>query len=173
MSETIACRLCGRDFVPQWAGVQAYCTSCRNRAAKKAAKKHRLRCKECGKSFTSASLAVRYCSDPCRKNGYRTSTDLVNNRHPAHGEIVACRVCGKAFKAERGRGKLRVHCSEKCRAEGRRIRNREDMRKYLADPERRAVQRARMNAIVIRRRAEKKGRGGQPSTQGTSSRRPS
>ena len=108
MSKTSLCRQCGRAFTPYRRGVQLYCNPCRGKAAKEATKKRRIRCKECGKSFTSANLAVRYCSDPCRKKGYRIGTGTTTRLHPAHGEAVVCRVCGKSFKAERGHGKLRV-----------------------------------------------------------------
>ena len=152
MSETSVCRQCGRDFAPYRPGVQLYCNTCRNKAAKEATREHRRRCKECGKAFRTRSRAVRYCSDPCRKKGYRSTGPVKYHRMP-HGAAAKCRICGKTFKVGMGRGRLRVYCSEKCRDEGTRIRNRMDMRKYLADPEKHAIQRARMRAIRARAHA--------------------
>lgn len=151
------CRNCGGDFEPYRRGVQQYCTPCRNRAAKEATKTRRIRCKECGKRFTTAHRTVRYCSAPCRKIGYDRVRSAARNRpHRLLSGTADCRICGKAFKIGRGHGKRRVFCSDKCRAEGRKIRNREDMRKYLSDPKKRAIQRARSNLAITRQRARDK-----------------
>ena len=151
------CLNCGRDFDPYKRGVQRYCTPCRNRAAKEATKTLLVLCKECGRPFKTAHRSVRYCSDPCRRVGYeRVRSDARRRPRRLLSGTVNCRICGKKFKVGIGHGKRRVFCSDKCRAEGKKIRNREDMRKYLADPKRRAIQRARISLAITRQRAKDK-----------------
>lgn len=151
---TVACRDCGRGFVPYRRGVQKYCTPCRDRAAGEAARVLRIRCKECGKPFATANRSVRYCSGTCKKAGYGR-VRAANRKRPLRRleGTSDCRVCGRTFEIGIGHGKRRVYCSDACGAEGRKTRNREDMRKYLADPKRRAIQRARTKVAVDRRRA--------------------
>ena len=68
-----------------------------------------------------------------------------------------CKACGKRFSAPRRSAR---YCSDGCRADGARRRNREHQRKYLADPEKRALTAARNRAIAAARAARK--RGGRP-----------
>ena len=151
------CLNCGRDFDPYKRGVQLYCSPCRNRAAKEATKTMSIRCKECRRPFKTTHRSVRYCSDPCRMAGYeRVRSDARRRPRRLLSGTVNCRICGKKFKIGIGHGKRRVFCSDECRAEGKKIRNREDMRKYLSDPKRRAIQRARTNMAVTRQRARDK-----------------
>ena len=73
-----------------------------------------------------------------------------------------CRVCTREFAPDRGPGKPRAYCSDGCRAEGRRALSREAMRRYRADPEKRAIQAMRKSAAAAaaRRAAAEKGGGG-------------
>ena len=68
-----------------------------------------------------------------------------------------CKVCGKAFATKLRSAK---YCSDACRAEATRRYNRECMRRYLADPEKRAIILARTRAAAAARRARE--RGGHP-----------
>lgn len=156
MSTTAACQRCGRHFTPHRPGVQINCTPCKNWAAKEAIKTLHIKCKECRKPFTTASRAVRYCSEPCRTRRRRRSNDSQKRSYHTRTSTVKCRICGKSFKTGRGHGTRRVFCSDECRAAGRKILNRECQRKYLADPERRAIHRERTYAAAARRRAREK-----------------
>ena len=163
----IQCRECGREFAAPHQAVR-YCSDpCR----KKGYARHKnsiarrptrsrggaAKCRACGKEFAAPTRSVRYCSDPCRKDGYARHRARWQPRPARKGETLECRACGRAFESDRGPGRLRVYCSAECRAEGERAYIREYMRRYLADPERRAVQAARVRASAARRRAGKKG----------------
>lgn len=152
---TADCRRCGRAFVPYRRGNQLYCTPCKNRAAKEATRILRVRCKECGKPFKTASRAVKYCSEPCQKRRHRRITDSKKRSYSTRTRTVKCKICGKPFKTGRGHGHRRVYCSNECHAAGQKISNRECQRRYLADPEKRAIHRARTDAAGARRRAER------------------
>ena len=203
----IACRLCGRDFVPRRGGPLLYCAPCMARVAKETASAKRVECKKCGKAFSTHNLAVRYCSDACRKGGRarrpgargRTVEEragatakcrMCGKKFPSPSRVVRycsdacrkegyaryghtkwqprpprsvtarCRACGKGFATDMGPGKLRAYCSDPCRIEGERARNREYMRRYFADPEKRAVQAVRVRASAAKRRAARKRGGG-------------
>ena len=128
---------------------------------------HRVKCRECGKAFSTSNRSVRYCSDPCRKAAC-ARLNKAHKRRPAGSrqdlggtETVVCLVCGKRFAPDRGPGKPRVLCSDACRVERVRARNREYMARHLADPMNRAILLARNRASAARRAAGKKG-GGQP-----------
>ena len=167
MPETAECRLCGRPFRPRRGGGPLnYCARCGRKADREAVRVHRVRCKECGGTFHTPNRSVKYCSAPCRKKGY------ARRRRPARApsaaapgasaaappsrakeRTVKCRICGKAFLTDMRPGKPQVYCSPPCRAEGSRVRMREYMRRYLADPKRRAVHAARLRASSARRTA--------------------
>ena len=115
------------------------------------------KCRECGKKFATPSRVVRYCSDPCRKKGYARhhATTLLPLRPKVR--TVKCRVCGAAFATNRGPGQPQVYCSAACRVEGGRAKKRNYMRRYLEDPEKRAIHAARLRASAAKRKAGKKG----------------
>ena len=174
MQRTAECGLCGRRFRPRAGGPVSYCARCEKRADREAASRaRRVRCAACGKAFQTLSRSVKYCSDPCRKSGYRRSIGRPSPSRPSRsvpsrssrtpppsspsagggGRTAKCRVCGGALPAGAGRGRPRSFCSPPCRTEGTRARLREYMRQYLADPEKRAVHAARMRASSARRSA--------------------
>ncbi len=68
------CRLCGRGFA-QYGGSNrhAYCRRCTAKADREMGRTLRASCKACGKKFSTASRAVRYCSAECRAEGLRSS----------------------------------------------------------------------------------------------------
>ena len=156
MQGPFVCRLCGRNFAPYAATRQVYCKRCRARAEREANKVLRVRCKECGKTFSTTSRAVRYCSEECRRAVRARQRNAPRRRRPARDETTKCRTCGKVFKPDRKPGSPLVYCSLACRAEGRRRLSREAMRRYVADPEKRALTAARTRAAAARRKARKK-----------------
>ena len=70
-----------------------------------------------------------------------------------------CKACGKRFSPPRRNIR---YCSDACRAEGARRRSRESQRRYVADPEKRAINAARNRVAAAARRALKRG-GGPPT----------
>ena len=169
MRERTACLLCGRGFVPLGPGPPRYCARCTARASKESTRVLRVRCKECGRDFSTQSRAVKYCSDACRKRG-RARASVLSDRaraprqregRPSKKEAIACRTCGgRFFPAQGYRGHPPSYCPDACRADGKRAKAREYARRYLADPERRAIHAARMRAYAARRREEDRGGGG-------------
>ncbi len=73
-AEPSTCRLCGRSFA-QYGNTNrhAYCRQCTARANKAITEKLHVKCKECGKEFTTTNRSARYCSDECRTDGTRRS----------------------------------------------------------------------------------------------------
>ena len=85
-----ACALCGSDIEPHGRGKRpAYCKGCTAKANKKAARMPRVNCRECGKTFSTRVLTVRYCSDPCRSAGARRARVEGQRRHDADPEKLA------------------------------------------------------------------------------------
>ena len=114
-------------------------------------------CRLCGQGF--APYGGRY-------HGYCKECTAKADRAAAKPFSVDCKECGKKFFA---RTNTTRYCSDECRAVVGRRRVRESMRRYLADPERRAVVLARTRASAAARRArERKGR----QKQGHGRRRP-
>ena len=159
MLGTAACRLCGRRFRTRYGRPLHYCARCAARVDRKVARTHRAGCRECGRAFETPSLAVRYCSDPCRKKararGRTASASASAAAAPrrARKRAAKCLVCGGAFPPDKGKGRPMSYCSPPCRAEGTRARMREYMRRYLSDPDRRALHAARLRASSARRSA--------------------
>ena len=173
---TVPCGLCGRAFEPRGGGPPKYCPKCMAWADGEVAGTHRLRCRECGGGFQTPRRSVKYCSDACREKGRlrRARAGAQRRRRGSAGArerggtadkaagaarsgaaappAPACRVCGKGLATSR----QRAYCSAECRTEGKRARKREYVRRYLEDPERRAVQAARMRAAYVRRMARKR-----------------
>ena len=104
-------------------------------------------CRLCGDSFEQRGRARRTYCKRCS-----TRADKAIAKRP----LVECGECGNKFA---GSGRAR-YCSPACRVDGRRRSDREYMRRYLADPQRRAVFVAQQRARVASRRA-KEGRGGE------------
>ena len=158
MRESTACRVCGRSFAPYGNRITSYCKRCRARADREISKVLRVRCRECGKAFPTTNRAVRYCSDPCRKAAHTRQSRASRRRRPAgRDEAAKCRTCGREFTPVRKPGKPLVYCSEECRAEGRRRLAREAMRRYVADPRKRAMMAARTRVVAARHKARKSG----------------
>ena len=158
------CRACGKAFRTPSRAVRYCSDACRQRgyaASRNTAGPLRphdgtAECRACGKTFRTPSRAIRYCSEPCREEGYARggNASILRRPRPAPAAKAArCRVCGRSFETGGGPGKPRVYCSAACRAEGERIKNREAMRRYLADPKKRALHAARVSAAHSRRRA--------------------
>ena len=160
--------LCGRGFKPSGSGRPRYCRKCTAWADGEVAGLHRLRCRECGRDFPTPVRSVHYCSDTCRENASahraeaRSQRRLPRARRAAGAATASttgaaspapplpmCRMCGKIPAA----GSQRTYCSDACRTEGRRARERRRARRRLADPEKRAVHAARMRALYARNRA--------------------
>ena len=161
------CRECGGAFPTRNLSVRYCSDACRERSHPRYRRARgrpgrpsgeaTAKCRACGRSFPTPSRAVRYCSDPCRKDGYARYHHIQWRPRRANERTAKCRVCGKDFATDMGPGKPRVYCSAACRADGTRARNREYMRRYFEDPERRAMQAVRTNAASARRRAAGKG----------------
>ena len=64
---------------------------------------------------------------------------------------VDCKECGKAFSTS---SRSARYCSDGCRAEAGRRYSREYMRKYMSDPDKRAMMLARTRAAAANRRAK-------------------
>ena len=132
-------------------------------AAREVARTHRMRCRECGSAFTTPNRSVKYCSDMCREESRANRHRRRPGRRPQRPDsdrgkgAKKCGACGKSFVPTWGPGGLRAYCSDACRTEGGMAKNRECLRRYLADPRRRAIETARVNALRARRRAEKGG----------------
>ena len=158
------CRQCGRAFSTRNLSIR-YCSDpCRQKRYSRH-RQHGWRrlpersveaeCRICGKAFRTPTRIVKYCSDACRKKGYMRHAKPGRRPGRARAATAKCRVCGKAFAADLP-GTPRVYCSDACRAEGRRTWIREYMRRYLADPEKRAIHAVRNAEAAARRRSEKK-----------------
>ena len=140
-----ACRLCGRDVVARGrpGPRPTFCKRCTAKADREAAKVLRVRCKECGKKFTTAHRGVRYCSDSCRRAAAKKQRA---SRRPGSGRRdgpAKCRMCGKDFAVVRPPGRSRLFCSEECRYDALRRTAREGARRQAADPKKRIYQYAR------------------------------
>ena len=102
-------------------------------------------CRLCGASFAPYGRGPRVY---CRRCAARADRDA------ARALRADCRVCGKGFAAARRSDR---YCSVPCRAEAARRRNLEHQRKYMADPEKRAMTAARARAAEAARAAREGG----------------
>ena len=112
-------------------------------------------CKLCGRNFRLHSGAGHrsYCNRCMDKAGGKIHRML----------SVECAVCGKRFSTVRS---IARYCSDGCRAEGRRRSYLESYRRRMADPEKRALTRARGRLAAAAIAARK--RGGRRRTAGSS-----
>ena len=104
-------------------------------------------CRMCGRSFEPYGRARRSYCKQCSDRA---------DRAIAQTPVVRCKECGKEFAAPSRR---HHYCSTACRDELARRRNRENRRKYMADPERRALALARSRLHGAADRARKRGGG--------------
>ena len=79
-----------------------------------------LTCVICGKPFTSYHSNAKYCSDECKKEGYRQWTKKQRELRDAENarKMLTCPICGKQFPMPRGR---RKYCSPECKVAGEKI----------------------------------------------------
>ena len=108
----------------------------------------RTACRLCGRTFAPYGRGARTF---CRRCAARA------DREAARTLRMDCKECGKGFVASRRSDR---YCSDECRAEAARRRSREGQRRYVADPEKRAIALARTRASAAARAARK--RGGRP-----------
>ena len=92
----MACRLCGAAFAP-YGGIanRTYCRACTAKTDRDAARVLTVRCKECGKKFSTKSRTVRYCSAQCSTEGRRRSGRGSRRRSMADPEnraVAAARI---------------------------------------------------------------------------------
>ena len=85
-AEPSVCGLCGRDFLPYNRARHAYCKRCAAKADREIVRKMRVKCKECGKSFSTTNHNVRYCSKACSAAGKRRSRRESRHRRMADPE---------------------------------------------------------------------------------------
>ena len=116
-------------------------------------------CRLCGRSFElrgrASAIFCKGCNDKADREVGRVAT-------------VQCGECGKEFTT---RTRCTKYCSDACRIEARRRHGRENMRRYMSDPEKRAVAIARQRAqFAARRGAAREDARGQ-SQQGAGIRR--
>ena len=102
------CGLCGRTFAPYGRARHAYCKRCTARADRDLARTLRVRCKACGKRFSTTSRNVRYCSNECRAEGARHNRRESRRRRMADPEKRAVALAyvraWQAARKARGRG---------------------------------------------------------------------
>ena len=96
----------------------------------------RFACGLCGRTFAPYGHGSRpsYCKR-CRDRADREIARVLR---------VDCKACGGKFSTT---NRLVRYCSDACRTAGRTVRDREYIRAYLADPEKRAVRLARRRAL--------------------------
>ena len=162
-STAAECAECGTSFQATNRSVRYCSDECREKGYRRRGQGSRrplpphdgtAACRICGTTFEAPSRTIKYCSDECRKKGY-----MRGRRGPGRpvgrtrGKKAECRSCGKEFKVDGRAGTPRAYCSDECRTEGRRARSREYLRRYLADPEKRALHVVRGTEAAARRRA--------------------
>ena len=85
-AEPSVCRLCGRNFLPYGRANHAYCKRCTAKADREIARNLHVKCRECGKAFTTTNRNVRYCSKACGAEGARRSRRESRRRSMADPE---------------------------------------------------------------------------------------
>ena len=99
-------------------------------------------CRLCGASFEPHGRGSRVYCERCTAKADRDVASAIGAK---------CKECGKEFST---RNRLVRYCSDKCRNDGTRRLRREYRRRYMADPEKRAMWLARTRlAAAGRRRA--------------------
>ena len=166
-TKRVRCKECGGEFTTRNRSIRYCSDACRQKRypqhrrhawRRRPERSEEVECRICGKSFRTATLTVKYCSDACRKKGYMRNAKADGRAGRARaGPAAKCRICGKDL-APGLPGPPRVYCSDPCRAEGRRAWIREYMRRYFADPEKRAVHAVRSSEAAAARRRAKGGK---------------
>ena len=101
-------------------------------------------CDLCGASFAPYG---RNAHTFCKRCAAKADREAARTPH------VDCKICGKRFAAA---SRSARYCSVACRAEGVRRRNLEHQRRYMADPEKRAIAMARTRASAAARAARER-----------------
>ena len=109
-------------------------------------------CRLCGKSFEARGRRV-YC-ERCTAKADRDVASSIDAK---------CKECGGKFSTK---NPIVRYCSDKCRIDGTRRLKREHARLYMADPEKRAIKRARERAWAANRRRAMEGKGPAGSSSG-------
>ena len=110
MSNSAACKVCGRSFEQprERGGRRFFCERCRAKADAEIARELRVKCKECGKAFTTTSRHAKYCSRECSAEPRRRYAREYQRRAMADPEkraIIMARVrASAAASAARKRG---------------------------------------------------------------------
>ena len=108
VAKTLTCRTCGRGFErSRRASPYVYCKRCTARADKEVARKPRVDCKECGRTFSAKMRTVRYCSDACRTAAARRANAESQRRYKADPQnrarmLALARASAARRAAERG-----------------------------------------------------------------------
>ena len=90
----VDCELCGRSFVPYGRASRVYCKRCEAKVERELSRVLRVKCKECGRTFSTKDRIVRYCSDECSAAGVRRGRlESVNRRmvDPQRRAVAAAR----------------------------------------------------------------------------------
>lgn len=96
------------EFYKKRNSFESTCKSCKY----KNAKKHELKCENCGKEFLSSKKTQRYCGASCRIDAARETV------------IKECANCGKEISRKKSEAKAKFsYCSIKCRNEHMKVRN--------------------------------------------------
>ena len=108
----VDCGLCGRSFVPRGCASRVYCRRCMDKAERELARVLRVKCKECGKTFSTTDRIVRYCSEECSAEGMRRGRGESVRRgmaDPARRAVAAARTraWNAAQKAKEGKRRRR------------------------------------------------------------------
>ena len=103
MARPTACGLCGSDIGPHGRGNRpAYCKRCIAKADREIARMPRVDCRECGKTFSTRTRTVHYCSDACRTVAARRARVEGQRRYNADPEKLAlARARGRLAAAAR------------------------------------------------------------------------
>ena len=107
------CRLCSGRFEYSDAGRRVYCDRCTAKADREAArtavKARRVRCKECGKAFSTRLPHVKMCSDACRLEARRRQNRECQRRKLADPQYHAVAIArARVSRAARRDGKKRA-----------------------------------------------------------------
>ena len=104
-AEPYACGLCGRDFAPYGGNRPAHCKRCSARISRELGRVMAVKCKECGKKFSTSNRAIRYCSMPCSAAGRRRSSNESGRRRRADPEALALAAARRRAWAAARRGR--------------------------------------------------------------------
>ena len=124
-----------------------------------------------GRTTAACALCGR-AYEPYRRpgsNAYCKRCIAKADREIAKTLSVDCKECGRAFST---RTRTVRYCSDQCRSAGARRGRVESHRRYVADPEKRALQLARVRRLVAAGRSRKRGNKQPPPRAGRGAARP-